>query len=165
MAAKRAALFLDRDGVINRERGMHTWRLEEFEILPDVAEAVRAARAAGLLVIVVTNQSGIGLGLYGHADVERIHAYLHRQLALQGAQLDAVYYCPHHPEQGRCLCRKPGCLLFERAIARFAIDADRSLMVGDRQRDIDAAHAAGVRGVLVEADRSLLPLLEQEQMV
>jgi D-glycero-D-manno-heptose 1,7-bisphosphate phosphatase len=165
MAAKRAALFLDRDGVINRERGMHTWRLEEFEILPDVAEAVRAARAAGLLVIVVTNQSGIGLGLYGHADVERIHAYLHRQLALQGAQLDAVYYCPHHPEQGRCLCRKPGSLLFERAIARFAIDADRSLMVGDRQRDIDAAHAAGVRGVLVEADRSLLPLLEQEQMV
>ncbi len=165
MAGKHPALFLDRDGVINRERGMHTWRLEEFEILPGVAEAVRMAHAAGLLVIVITNQSGIGLGLYGHGDVDRVHAYLHRQLALQGAQLDAVYYCPHHPEQGRCLCRKPGSLLFERAIARFGIDAGRSLMVGDRQRDMDAAQAAGVRGVLVEPDSPLLPLLKEECMV
>ena len=165
MAAKRAALFLDRDGVINRERGMHTWRLEEFEILPDVAEAVRAARAAGLLVIVVTNQSGIGLGLYGHADVERIHAYLHRQLALQGAQLDAVYYCPHHPEQGRCLCRKPGSLMIERALARYGINPATSLMVGDKQRDLDSAAAVGVRGLLVEANRSLLPVLKNEGII
>lgn len=161
----RAALFLDRDGVINRERGMHTWQLEEFEILPGVAEAVRAARAAGLLVVVITNQSGIGLGLYGHADVERVHAYLHRQLAREGAQLDAVYYCPHHPEQGRCLCRKPGSLLLERAIARFGIDASRSLMVGDRQRDVDASNAAGVRGIWVAANQPLLPLLIKEGMV
>ena len=158
-------MLLDRDGVINRERGKHTWRLEDFEVLPDVAEAVRAAHGAGLLVIVVTNQSGIALGLYGHADVERLHAYLHRQLALQGAQLDAVYYCPHHPEQGLCLCRKPGGLLFERAVSRYGIDTSRSLMVGDRQRDVDAANTVGIRGVLVEPDRPLFPLLKSERMI
>ena len=165
MSDGRAALFLDRDGVINRERGSHTWKLEDFEILPDVAEAVLAAHAAGLLVIVVTNQSGIGLGLYDHADVERLHTYLHRQLALQGAQLDAVYYCPHHPSQGRCLCRKPAGLLFERAVARFGIDPSRSFMVGDRQRDIDAAATVGIRGILVPADQALLPLLKKEGLI
>ncbi|MEO5585844.1 MAG: HAD family hydrolase [Flavobacteriales bacterium] len=165
MSDGRAALFLDRDGVINRERGSHTWKLEDFEILPDVAEAVLAAHAAGMLVIVVTNQSGIGLGLYDHADVERLHTYLHRQLALQGAQLDAVYYCPHHPSQGHCLCRKPAGLLFERAVARFGIDPSRSFMVGDRQRDIDAAATVGIRGVLVPADQALLPLLKKEGLI
>ncbi len=165
MSEGRAALFLDRDGVINRERGSHTWKLEDFEILPDVAKAVAAAHAAGLCIIVVTNQSGIGLGLYGHADVERLHTYLHRQLALQGAQLDAVYYCPHHPSQGRCLCRKPAGLLFERAVARFGIDPSRSLMVGDRQRDLNASSTVGMRGVLVPADQPLLPLLKMEGLI
>ncbi|MBP8823097.1 MAG: HAD family hydrolase [Flavobacteriales bacterium] len=159
------ALFLDRDGVVNRERGEHTWRLEDFEVLPDVAVAVKAAHAAGMVVVVVTNQSGIGLGLYGHADVERLHVHLHGQLAVQGTDVDGIYYCPHHPSQGRCLCRKPGSLLLERAVARFGIDPARSLMVGDRQRDVDAAHAAGIRGVLVEANSSLLGTLENEGMI
>lgn len=165
MGEGKAALFLDRDGVINRERGSHTWRMEDFEILPGVAEAVKAAQEAGLLVIVITNQSGIGLGLYGHADVARLHEYLHRQLALQGTHLDAVYYCPHHPSQGLCLCRKPGGLLVERALARFHIDPSRSLMVGDRQRDVDAANSVGVRGVLVAPNQKLMPLLQHEGMI
>ena len=165
MGEGRAALFLDRDGVINRERGSHTWKLEDFEILPDVGEAVKAAHAAGLPVIVVTNQSGIGLGLYGHGDVERLHGYLHRQLALQGAQLDAVYYCPHHPSQGRSRCPNPAGLLFDRAVARFGIDPSRSLMVGDRQRDLDAAATVGIRGVLVPADQALMPLLKKEDFI
>ncbi len=165
MGEKRAALFLDRDGVINRERGSHTWRLEDFEILPGVAEAVKAAHDAGLLVIVITNQSGIGLGLYGHAEVALLHDYLHRQLALQGAQLDAVYYCPHHPTEGLCLCRKPGALLVERAVARFGIDPSSSLMVGDRQRDVDAANSVGVRGVLVEPNQELIPILKKEGVI
>ena len=158
----KPALFLDRDGVINRERGAHTWRMEDFEILPGVAEALVAARSAGMLIIVVTNQSGIGLGLYTQGDVERLHTYLHRHLAEQGAKIDAVYYCPHHPDQGRCLCRKPGGSLFERAVARFGIDVSRSLMIGDKQRDLDAAATVGMRGVLVAANQPLLPLLKME---
>ncbi|MGV9013187.1 MAG: D-glycero-alpha-D-manno-heptose-1,7-bisphosphate 7-phosphatase [Flavobacteriales bacterium] len=158
----QGALFLDRDGVVNRERGAHTWRVEDFDVLPQVADTVKAAHAAGLLTIVITNQSGIALGLYTHADVANVHAYLHRQLAQQGVALDAVYYCPHHPDHGRCLCRKPGSLLFERAIARSGIDPALSVMVGDRQRDIDAAAGAGVRGILVQANASLLETLKNE---
>lgn len=161
----RGAIFLDRDGVVNRERGTHTWRVEDFELLPGVADAVKAAHAKGLPVVVVTNQSGIGLGLYGHADVERLHAYLHRQLALQGARLDAVYYCPHHPSQGRCLCRKPGSLLLERAMARLGIDPSLSVMVGDRDRDVEAARRAGIRGILVAPNEPLMPVLENAGMI
>jgi D-glycero-D-manno-heptose 1,7-bisphosphate phosphatase len=161
----RAAVFLDRDGVINRERGEHTWRLEDFEVLPTVSDALKAIRAAGKLSVVVSNQSGIGLGLYGHADVERLHTYLHAHLAQQGAAIDAVYYCPHHPQQGRCLCRKPGSLLLERAIARYGIDPSVSVMIGDRSRDVDAAGAVGVRGVLVEPNASLLLVLRSNRMI
>ncbi len=157
----RTAVFLDRDGVINRERGEHTWRLEDFEVLPSVAEALKAINAAGKLSIVVSNQSGIALGLYGHAEVERLHGYLHAQLARQGAAIDAVYYCPHHPSQGRCLCRKPGALMLERAIARYGIDPSDSVMIGDRERDVQAAAAAGVRGVLVAPNTALIEVLHE----
>lgn len=161
----RPAVFLDRDGVINRERGEHTWRLADFEILPDVAEAIRTINASGRLVIVISNQSGIGLGLYGKGEVEQLHDYLHAQLAAHGAAIDAVYYCPHHPTQGRCLCRKPGSLLLERAIARHGIDASASMMIGDRERDIEAAAAVGVKGILVAPNASLLQTLRQNDIV
>lgn len=156
------ALFLDRDGVINRERGEHTWREADFEVLPDVAEAIRRTRSAGMLVVVITNQSGIGLGLYTHDHVARLHALLRGTLAHQGADLTAIYYCPHHPSKGKCLCRKPGGLLLERAMARYGIDPARSVMVGDRERDVQAAESAGVRGKLVPPNAPLLPVVLNE---
>lgn len=159
------AIFLDRDGVIVRERGEHTWRMEDFEILPTVADSLKAIRAAGKLSVLITNQSGIGLGLYGHAEVERLHAYLHAHLAQQGAAIDAVYYCPHHPSQGRCLCRKPGSLLLERAIARYGIDPSASVMIGDRDRDVEAAEAVRVRGILVEANAPLMDVLRTHALI
>lgn len=158
----RPALFLDRDGVINRERGAHTWRMDEFEVLPGVVEALAAAQAGGLALVIITNQSGIGLGLYGHEQVEEVHGYLHHMLTERGVQLADILYCPHHPTGGRCLCRKPGGLLFERAIARHGIDVSRSVMIGDRQRDIDAANSVGVRGILVEPNTPLLPVVLNE---
>ncbi len=159
---QRPAVFLDRDGVINRERGEHTWRLEDFEVLPGVPEAIRALRAAGHEVVVITNQSGIGLGLYDHAAVGVVHRYLHDMLAAQGTRLTDIYYCPHHPSQGRCLCRKPGGLLLERAIARHGLDPGRSVMIGDRERDVEAAVSVGVRGILVTANAPLLPVVLNE---
>ena len=90
MGAMRKAVFLDRDGVLNRERGEHTWRLEDFEVLESVPETLAKLQEAGWLLIVVSNQSGIGLGLYGHAQVEVLHAYLHDRLAEKGVVLDAV---------------------------------------------------------------------------
>ncbi|HNK69685.1 MAG TPA: HAD family hydrolase [Flavobacteriales bacterium] len=155
----RRAVFLDRDGVVVRERGEHTWRVDDLEMLPTVAEAVKAVRAQGNLAVIITNQSGIALGLYTHADVERAHAWIGACLSEEGTQLDAVYYCPHHPSQGRCLCRKPGSLMLERAMARYGIDPGASVMIGDRDRDVEAATAVGVRGVLVEANSPLLDVL------
>jgi len=112
--------------------------------------------------VVITNQSGIGLGMYGHAEVATLHGYLHAMLLEQGVQLTAVYYCPHHPTLGKCLCRKPGGLLLERAIARYGIDAGASVMIGDRERDMEAAAAVGVRGIRVEANTLLLPVVMNE---
>lgn len=155
------AAFLDRDGVLNRERGEHTWRLADFEVLPGVPEALARLAAAGWLLVVVTNQSGIGLGLYGHADVENVHRYLHAALARHGVALTDVYYCPHHPTKGRCLCRKPGHLLLQRALARYHIDPARSVFIGDRDRDVEAAVAAGVRGIRVEVNQHLAPVVDQ----
>jgi D-glycero-D-manno-heptose 1,7-bisphosphate phosphatase len=158
----RKALFLDRDGVVNRERGEHTWRMEDFEVLPDVPEALRVAQDAGWATVVITNQSGIGLGLYGHADVAKVHGYLHDMLAAQGVRLTDILYCPHHPQGGRCLCRKPGSLLLEKAIARHGLRASGSVMIGDRERDVQAAEAVGVRGILVAPNTPLLPLVLNE---
>ena len=155
----RAAIFLDRDGVVVRERGEHTWRVADLELLPTVPEALKAIRAGGHMAVLITNQSGIGLGLYTHGDVARAHDWIGARLAEEGTGLDAVYYCPHHPSKGRCLCRKPGSLLLERAIARYGIDPSASVMIGDRDRDVEAAAAVGVRGVLVVANTPLLDVL------
>ena len=165
MGAKRKAVFLDRDGVLNRERGEHTWRLEDFEVLESVPETLSKLQKSGWLLIVVSNQSGIGLGLYGHAQVEVLHAYLHDRLAEKGVVLDAVYYCPHHPTNGRCLCRKPGSLLLEKAIARFSIDAAASVFIGDRERDAQAAVAAGVRPILVASNVLLKDVVDQNEIL
>ena len=156
----RPALFLDRDGVVNRERGAHTWRLEDFDVLPDVAEVVTAFKRKGWAVVIVSNQSGIGLGLYTRADVERLHRYLHDHLHQHGAHVDDILYCPHHPSKGRCLCRKPSGLLMERAIALHGIDPTRSVMVGDRERDIEAAATVGVRGLLITSNSGLSGALQ-----
>jgi len=158
----RRAVFLDRDGVINRERGEHTWRLEDFEVLPDVPDALLSLQEAGLAIVVITNQSGIGLGLYGHEDVARVHRYLHDVLSNHRVHLTDLYYCPHHPQGGACLCRKPGSLLLERAIARHGIDPAASVMIGDRERDLLAAGAAGVRGILVPPNAPLLPVIRDQ---
>lgn len=152
---ERPLLLLDRDGVLNRERGMHTWTLADFEVLPGVAEALRWAASAGYRFAVITNQSGIGLGLYGHAEVKVLHAELRRVLDQRGVQLGDIFYCPHHPSKGKCLCRKPGGLLVERALARSGSRAETAWFIGDRDRDMEAAASAGVRGLLIEANSDL----------
>jgi D-glycero-D-manno-heptose 1,7-bisphosphate phosphatase len=158
----KKAVFLDRDGVINRERGEHTWKKEDFELLPDMEVALKLLKENGWALIVITNQSGIGLGLYGHSNVEELHGILKDRLKQAGVELDAIFYCPHHPSTGKCLCRKPGSLLFEKAIARFNIDPSLSVMIGDRDRDMQAAEAVGIRGILVGANEPLLPLVRRE---
>ena len=162
---KKKGLFLDRDGVINRERGAHTVRLADFEVLPDGPQAIAAAVRAGWVVVVITNQSGIDLGLYDRAEVERMHRYLGDMLRDQDTAVADVLYCPHHPSVGKCLCRKPGSLLLERAMARHGMDPASSLMIGDRDRDVEAATRAGVRGILVAPNASLLETLRTHGLI
>lgn len=161
----RKGLFLDRDGVINREHGTHTARLADFEVLPGVPEAIAAAVEAGWSVVVITNQSGIDLGLYDHATVLRMHTALNDILRSHRVALTDIYYCPHHPSHGRCLCRKPGGLLLQRAAARYGIDLSRSVMIGDRQRDVEAAAAVGANGILVSSNTSLMDTLRANALV
>jgi len=150
----RPALFLDRDGVLNEDRGyVHSW--DQFRWMPGAIDAVAAFNRAGWLVFVVTNQSGIGRGYYTEADMHALHEQMARDLAAHGARIDAFYYCPHHP-QARVEAyrhpdppdRKPNPGMLLRALAEWPVDAGRSLMVGDKPADMEAAARAGVRGLL-----------------
>ena len=149
MPAPRKALFLDRDGVININHGyVHT--PEQTDWVPGIFELVAAAHAHGFLPIVATNQAGIGRGLYAEAAFLDYTTWMHAQFAARGTPLLATFFCPHHPDAGigeyrlDCACRKPRPGMLLSAIARFGIDAAQSLMVGDKQSDLDAAAAAGV---------------------
>jgi D-glycero-D-manno-heptose 1,7-bisphosphate phosphatase len=155
------AVFLDRDGVINRERPEgYTCRLEDFEILPDVVEVLKELQNKSYMLIVVTNQSGVGKGLYTEEDVKRLHAHLGSFLASHGVRFEEVYYCIHHPDTSNCICRKPGSLFIEKALARFGIDPSRSLFIGDKKHtDMVAAAAAGVKGILIQSNSSLKQIL------
>jgi D-glycero-D-manno-heptose 1,7-bisphosphate phosphatase len=156
------AVFLDRDGVINEDRGQYTFRKEDFRWIGGVTDAIRMLRRRNYLVIVISNQAGIARGACTHAEVETLHRYMLETARAQGADLTEIYYCPHYTELGRCLCRKPDSLLIEKALARFGIDPAVSFFVGDQPRDLQAAAKAGVRGLPVETNAglgSILPLI------
>jgi D-glycero-D-manno-heptose 1,7-bisphosphate phosphatase len=142
---KRKAIFLDRDGVLIKERGDYTWLLEDMIINEGVAEVLLTYQSAGYLLIVISNQGGIGKSLYTKQEADFLHFHLSRYLSVKGIQFAEVYYCPHHPETGKCLCRKPLSLMIEKAIARFEIDPAQSFFIGDTDRDIEAGHSAGVK--------------------
>ncbi|MGB1363219.1 MAG: D-glycero-alpha-D-manno-heptose-1,7-bisphosphate 7-phosphatase [Flavobacteriales bacterium] len=152
----RPCLFLDRDGVINHDPGDYTKNLSEFTILPTVMEALTLAKNAGFEVVLITNQGGLAKGLYTHEDVADIHAHLKRVCEENGTPILDIFYSPHHPSTGKSLSRKPGSLMVERACAKHQLDPTRSWMVGDKQRDLDAAAPVGVRGVLIEPNAPLL---------
>ncbi|ARS34233.1 D-glycero-alpha-D-manno-heptose-1,7-bisphosphate 7-phosphatase [Pontibacter actiniarum] len=143
---KQKCIFLDRDGVLNRERGDYTYKLDDFEVLPRVPEALRLLKKNGYLLIVVTNQAGIAKGLYKKDDVLACHGKLQDACS---SLLDAIYFAPNHPNFSASLARKPDSLMLEKAMAKYNIDPAASWMVGDSVRDIEAAAKVGVRSVLV----------------
>jgi len=141
------AVFLDRDGTIARDVH-YCCRVEDFEILPTVSQAIRLLNQHGFKVIVVTNQSGIARGYFTDEALFHIHQYMKDELARYGAHVDAIYYCPHHPDDG-CQCRKPKPALLLSAAKELGIDLSRSYTVGDGEMDIKAGRAASCRTVLV----------------
>ena len=149
----RPAVFLDRDGVINEDSG-YVWRQQDVRWIDGAPQAIAWLNRRNYQVVVATNQSGIARGLYTEHDFDVLTGWMHTALAAYGARLDAVYHCPHHPTAGLppfdivCDCRKPKPGMILRAIADLGLDPARSLMIGDKQTDLQAASAAGVRGVL-----------------
>jgi D-glycero-D-manno-heptose 1,7-bisphosphate phosphatase len=150
----RRAVFLDRDGVLIRDVD-HLTAASQMEILPGVPEALRRLRAAGWTVVVATNQSVVARGLVTEDGLRQIHRVLEQQLAARGAALDAIYYCPHHPQGAveryrlACDCRKPEPGLLLRAAKDLGIDLAASAMVGDTASDVEAGRRAGCRTVLI----------------
>ncbi|GGZ70940.1 hypothetical protein GCM10008101_26630 [Lysobacter xinjiangensis] len=141
---------MDRDGVINRDRGhVHTRAATDW--VPGVFELVAAARDASYVVLVVTNQAGIARGMYTVDDFLQYTGWIHESFRAQGAPLLATYYCPHHPTvgdgalTGPCGCRKPEPGMIEKAAKDWSIDLDASLLVGDKESDMQAGRAAGIR--------------------
>lgn len=145
----RRALFLDRDGVLNVDHG-YVFRPADFEVIDGVFDALRRAQERDYALIVVTNQSGIARGLFSSADYQRLEGHMRRIFSAEGVDFTAIYHCPHHPDGQvaefacQCTCRKPQPGMILRAAQEHAIDLSRSIMVGDKESDAQAAGAAGI---------------------
>jgi D-glycero-D-manno-heptose 1,7-bisphosphate phosphatase len=138
-------IFLDRDGVLNVERGDYTYLPEDFVIAEGVPEAVRKIKEAGYLAVVVTNQAGISKGLYTRRQMEVCHDIL---MEKTDRLIDKIYYSPYHPSYSASLSRKPDTIMVEKAIAKFNIDPAQSWLVGDRTRDIECGAKDGIKNRL-----------------
>jgi D-glycero-D-manno-heptose 1,7-bisphosphate phosphatase len=147
--SRRPAVFLDRDGTIIEDTG-YLHEPDMVKLLSGAAEAIRRLNDAEILVVEVTNQSGIARGLYGVAEYEAVERKLGALLTAHRAHLDGSYFCPHHPRfNGHCDCRKPGVKLFNDAREALDIDFERSWWVGDRLSDVQPARELGGQGILV----------------
>lgn len=158
LSNKQKAIFLDRDGTINVYKGF-LWDINDFELIPDIAEAIKKINNSGYLCIVVTNQPVVARGEVTFEELEKIHMKMETELGLQGAYIDGIYYCPHHPHKGYagevaelkvdCECRKPKPGMLLKAAKDFNIDLSQSYMIGDSENDIAAGIAAGCKTVLI----------------
>jgi len=155
---KQPAIFIDRDGTLIEEVNfLH--RVEDLRYFPFTDEAVRLLKNAGFLVLMVTNQSGIGRGIYTEGDMNSVHERIQADLT---EKLDAIYFCPHLPT-AECRCRKPRLGMIEDAMVDFSIDMENSWMIGDKNLDVDLGHHAGIRPILVKTGygEKHLPTLER----
>ena len=150
------AVFLDRDGVITQEPPHYAYKLSQLELIPGVADAIRLLNCSGLLAIVVCNQAGIAHGYYQEEDAVQFNEAMKERLAEQGAFIDAIYFCPHHPQatvdryRVDCDCRKPRPGMLINAAEELDIDLKQSFMVGDKLSDIEAGKKAGCRTIIVK---------------
>jgi D-glycero-D-manno-heptose 1,7-bisphosphate phosphatase len=150
------AVFLDRDGVINdNEVPYYITKPEEFVLNKGIIEALKALLDNDFQLIIISNQSGISKKIYSREDCDRVHEKLIDMMSGYGIAFEEIYYCPHHPEFENCLCRKPQPLMFEKAIARFDIDPEKSWMIGDSEKDIIGAKNAGLKSILISSNEDI----------
>ena len=151
---KSKTIFLDRDGVINKERSDYVKSISELEIFPNVAKNVELLKNAGFLVVIITNQSAINRGLITHEMVSQIHGSIQNYLKANGTYVDGFFYCPHKPDEN-CNCRKPKSGLLNKAILELNIDVNSSWMIGDNDSDIEASISIGCKAIKIDNNFSL----------
>jgi D-glycero-D-manno-heptose 1,7-bisphosphate phosphatase len=154
------ALFLDRDGILNKEIGDYVCTTNELEILPHAIENCKLMQQLGYKLIVITNQGGIAKGRYTLSTLKQIHEKLTHSFLNKGVQFDDIFFCPHHPDFGNCLCRKPKSLLIEKALGKHHLSASQSIMIGDTDRDIEAAKGAGVTAFLSPSNKNWIEFIK-----
>jgi D-glycero-D-manno-heptose 1,7-bisphosphate phosphatase len=150
----QVGIFLDRDGTVNFEVE-YLSSVSDLKLIPGSSTAIKEANQLGWKVFIITNQSGVARGIISEIDLEKIHQILQATLAQDGASLDAIYYCPHHPEIGEshyrkeCDCRKPKTGMIDRAAKEFKIDLTKSFVIGDKMIDIQTGNNCGAKSILV----------------
>ena len=160
MELRKKALFLDRDGVINIEKN-YLYKKEDFEFVDGIFELCRYFQDKGYLIFVVTNQSGIARGYYTKEDFLALTEWMEEAFKKQGITITKTYYCPHHPEiTGECTCRKPLPGMLLQAAKEFDIDLQNSILVGDKQSDIEAAHNAKIQKAYLFDGKTITDLKE-----
>lgn len=157
---KIKALFLDRDGVINYDPG-YVYRIEDFEFMPGIFEALAGFMMLGYEIFIVTNQSGIGRGYYSEDDFAKLSKYMIDEFKSYGVEIKKIYHCPHTPSDD-CNCRKPKPGMILQALDEFNISLKDSLMIGDKPSDLESARRAGVESGYLIGDefKSVLEVLE-----
>ncbi len=154
------AVFLDRDGVINVDKG-YVHKIEDFEFYPNVFQALKKLQDAGFKLFIVTNQSGIAVGYYTEEDFLKLTNWMLDQFKKEGINIEKVYYCPHHEEgivekfSFKCDCRKPESGMIKQAILEYKIDPKQSFLIGDKESDIIAAHKEGIKAALVKTGHGM----------
>lgn len=157
------AVFIDRDGTINVNVG-YIDHPDDFHMYPGVVEGIKLLKKKGYKIIVVTNQSGIGRGYFVEENLDDIHHKMNNELSTNGTTVDAIYYCPHHPDEN-CDCRKPKTGLLEQAIKDLKINIKESFIIGDRMLDIEAGDKIGCKTVLVPEDKDKVAIEMRESNV
>lgn len=154
MIKKRKAIFLDRDGVINKKRDDYVKFIDELEIFPYVANSIKKFNDHNFLVVVVTNQSAVNRGLTTKNNVNQIHQTIKKHVEKENARIDQFYFCPHKPDEN-CNCRKPKSGLLLKAITEFQIDPKSSWMIGDSDSDIEAGKLVGCNTIKIDENVDL----------
>ena len=159
MIKKNKAIFLDRDGVLNKKREDYVKSVKELEIFPNIAEEISKLKMKGFLIIVITNQSVINRQIITIKELEEIHLTIQKFLKKNETCIDKFYFCPHRPDEN-CECRKPNPGLIKQAINEFSIDASKSWMIGDSKTDIQAGEKAGCKTIFLKQNDSFTKILK-----
>ena len=160
------AVFLDRDGVVNMKgKSYYVHREEEFFFNKGLFEALRYFSEKGYLLIIITNQGGIARRVFTTAHLEKLHRFMISELESAGIKLTDIFHCPHHPDIEPCRCRKPGTLLFEKAIKKYHIDPMASYMIGDSEIDIIPAEKLGIKGILIPTNGNITDLVVKTRII